>query len=119
VARDARNIGAGGASAVAIVERLGPWLAAPGLALPCSFMLMGFSFAISSELRNHFEYGWQLSFSLTEPGEFISLLCQVLVLLICAWAAGFTVESISRRTFVVGAICSFLPCLFCLLRFRQ
>jgi hypothetical protein len=97
----------------------GPWLAAPGLALPCSFMLMGFSFAISSELRNHFEYGWQLSFILTEPGEFISLLCQVLVLLICAWAAGFTVESISRRTFVVSAICSFLPCLFCLLRFRQ
>ena len=36
-----------------------PWLAAPGLALPCSFMLMGFSFAISSELRNHFEYGWR------------------------------------------------------------
>ena len=97
----------------------GPWLAALGLALPCSFMLMRFSFAISSELRNHFEYGWQLSFILTEPGEFISLLCQVLVLLICAWAAGFTVESISRRTFVVTAICSFLPCLFCLLRFRQ
>jgi hypothetical protein len=47
----------------------GPWLAAPGLALPCSFMLMGFSFAISSELRNHFEYGWQPSFILTEPGD--------------------------------------------------
>jgi hypothetical protein len=38
-----------------------PWLAAPGLAFPCTFMLMGFSFAISSELRNHFVYGWQLS----------------------------------------------------------
>jgi hypothetical protein len=38
-----------------------PWLAAPGLALPCSFLLMGFSFAISSELRNHFVYGWQRS----------------------------------------------------------
>ena len=49
----------------------------------------------------------------------MSLLCQVLVLMICAWAAGFTVDSISRRTFAVSAICCFLPCLFCLLRFRQ
>ena len=97
----------------------GPWLAAPGLALPCSFMLMGFSFAISSELRNHFVFGRHLSFISAEPGEFLSLLCQVLVLLICAWAAGFTVESVSRRTFVVSAICCLLPCLFCLLRFRQ
>jgi hypothetical protein len=96
-----------------------PWLAATGLAFPCSFMLMGFSFAISSELRNHFVHGWRLSFFSTEPLEAISLLCQVLVLLICAWAAGFTVESVSRRTSVVSAICCLLPCLFCLLRFRQ
>ncbi len=96
-----------------------PWLAAPGLALPCSFLLMGLSFAVSSELRNHFESGWHLSFTSTEPGEFLLLLCQVLVLMICAWAAGFTVESVSRRTFAVSTICCFLPCLFCLLRFRQ
>jgi hypothetical protein len=96
-----------------------PWLAAPGLAFPCSFLLMGFSFAISSELRNHFVRGWRLSFLSTEPVEAISLLCQVLVLLISAWAAGFTVESVSRRTSMVSAICCFLPCLFCLLRFRQ
>lgn len=96
-----------------------PWLAAPGLAFPCSFLLMGFSFVISSELRNHFVYGGQLSFFSTEPVEAISLLCQVLVLLICAWATGFTIESVSRRTSVVSAICCLLPCLFCLLRFRQ
>lgn len=96
-----------------------PWLAGPGLALPCSFMLMGFSFAISSELRNRLVFGWQLSFFSTERGEFLLLLCQVFVLLICAWAAGFAVESVSRRTFVVSAICCFLPCLFCLLRFHQ
>lgn len=96
-----------------------PWLAAAGVAFPCSFILMGFSFAISSELRNHFAYRGQLSFSSFEPGEFLSLLCQVLVLLICAWSAGFTVESVSRRTFVVTAICCFLACLFCQLRFHQ
>ena len=95
------------------------WLAAPGLALPCSFLLMGFSFAISSELRPHFAYGLQLKLSCARPAEGVSVLCQAVVLIICAWAAGFTVESISRRTFVVSAICCFLPCLFCLLRFRQ
>ena len=96
-----------------------PWLAAPGLALPCSFMLMGFSFAISSELRNQFAGGWHWSFLLTEPAEAIWLLCQFVVLLICSWAAGFTVVLVSRRTFAVSAICCFLPCLFCLLRFHQ
>jgi hypothetical protein len=96
-----------------------PWLAASGLAFPCSLMLMEFSFAISSELRNHFANGWQLNLFSTEPLEAVSLLCQVLVLAICAWAAGFTVESVSRRTFVISAICCFLPCLFCLLRFHQ
>lgn len=96
-----------------------PWLAAPGLALPCSFLLMGFSFAISSELRNQFAGGWHRSFLSTEPTEAIWPLCQLVVLLICAWAAGFTVELVSRCTFVISAICCFLPCLFCLLRFHQ
>jgi hypothetical protein len=96
-----------------------PWLAAPGLALPCSFMLMGFSFAISSELQSHFGYGLQLQLFSAEPAEAVLLLCQVTVLMICAWAAGFTVDSASRRTFAASAICCFLPCLFCLLRFRQ
>jgi hypothetical protein len=96
-----------------------PWLAAPGLAFPLSFMLMGFSFAISVELQNHLVYGWQPSFFSTEPIETIMLVCQVLVLVICAWSAGFTVESVSRRTFAVSVICCLLPCLFCLIRFRQ
>lgn len=96
-----------------------PWLAAPGLALPCSFLLMGFSFSISSELRNQFAGGWHRSFLSTEPTEAIWPLCQLVVLLICASAAGFTVELVSRCTFVISAICCFLPCLFCLLRFHQ
>ena len=93
-----------------------PWLAAPGLALPCSFMLMGFSFAISSEVRN--QYGRHLSLS-SPSGEILSLLCQVFLLLICAWAVGSTIESVSRRTLVVSVFCCFLPCLFCLIRFHQ
>jgi hypothetical protein len=96
-----------------------PWIAAPGLALPCSFLLMGFSFAISLELRTRFAYGLELNLSSVQPAEAVSLLCQVLVLMICAWAAGFAVDSVSRRTFAASAFCCFLPCLFCLLRFRQ
>jgi hypothetical protein len=96
-----------------------PWLAAPGLALPCSFLLMGFSFAISSELRTHFAYRLQPNLFSAHPAEAVSFLCHALVLMICAWAAGFTVDSVSRRTFAATAICCFLPCLFCLLRFRE
>ena len=96
-----------------------PWLAAPVLTLPCSFLLMGFSFAISSELQIHFAFGLQRNLFSAQPAEAVSLLCQVLVLMICAWAAGFTVASLSRRTFAASAICCALPCLFCLLRFRQ
>jgi len=92
-----------------------PWLAAPGLAFPCSFLLMGFSFAISTELRNHCVHGWRLSFFSTQPAEAISLLCRVLVLLISAWAAGFTVESISRaaRPWSVQFAAFYLVCSVC------
>ena len=96
-----------------------PWFAAPGLALPCSFLLMGFSFAISSELRTHFAYGLQQNLFSARPAEGVTLLCQAVVLMICAWAAGFTVDAVSRRTLAASAICCVLPCLFCLLRFRQ
>lgn len=95
-----------------------PWLAAPGLAFPCSLMLMGFSFAISMELRDHL-WGGRLTYLPAGPAEGVSILCQIVVLLICSWTAGFTVESLSRRTFVVTAVCCFLPCLFCLTRFHH
>ncbi|HKO13728.1 MAG TPA: hypothetical protein VJV22_17295 [Acidobacteriaceae bacterium] len=96
-----------------------PWLAAAGLAFPCSLMLMGFSFAISSELRDHFVPGTNLSHSLAAPAEAVTALSQIFVLLICSWTIGFTVDSLSRRSFVVSAVCCFLPCLFCLLRFHH
>jgi len=96
-----------------------PWLAAPGLALPCSLMLMGFSFAISMELEGCFFFGGSRTYSTVGSVDGAAIVCQVLVLLICSWAAGFTVESLSQRTFVVSAVCCFLPCLFCLSRFHH
>lgn len=96
-----------------------PWLAAPGLALPCSLMLMGFSFAISIELEDRFLFGGTLTYSTVKSVDGAAIVCQIIVLLICSWAAGCTVELLSQRTFVVSAVCCFLPCLLCLLRFHH
>jgi hypothetical protein len=96
-----------------------PWLAAPGLAFPCSLVLLGFSFAISTEFRGRFFSGGPVSHSPASPTEPILFLCQIVVLLICSWTAGFTVESLSRKTFLASAVCCFLPCLFCLMRFHH
>jgi hypothetical protein len=96
-----------------------PWLAAPGLAFPCSLVLLGFSFAISMELREQFLSGRLLSHSAASPAKAASILCQIVVLLVCSWTAGFIVESLSRKTVAVSAVCCFLPCLFCLMRFQH
>ena len=81
-----------------------PWLAAPGLALPFSLMLMGFSFAISLELGDRFLFGRRVGSSTVGSVNGASIVCQIVVLLICSWAAGFTVESLSKRTFLVSAV---------------
>jgi hypothetical protein len=96
-----------------------PWLAAPGLAFPCSLVLLGFSFAISTELRGCFFSRGPMSHSPASPAEAAWFLCQIVVLLVCSWTAGFTVESLSRKTFVASAVCCFLPCLSCLMRFHH
>lgn len=96
-----------------------PWLAAPGLALPCSLMLMGFSFSISMEIGDRFLSGGLLGYSTVGSVNSASIVYQIVVLLICSWAAGFTVESLSQRTLPVSAVCCFLPCLFRLLRFHH
>lgn len=94
------------------------WLAAPGLAFPCSLMLMGFSFAISMEIRDHF-WGGSLSYFPSGKWEALSIVCQIVVLVICSWTAGFIVESLSSGTFALSALCSLLACLFCLLRYHE
>jgi hypothetical protein len=95
-----------------------PWLAAFGLALPFSFLLMGFSLSVS---RAYQQYVGVTVFHTTGfsvgPG-FALLLCNVLLLAGWAWTGGFVVGAISRRTLWVSAALSFAPCLFCLERFR-
>src|SRR5256885_14233643 len=89
-----------------------PWLAAFGLALPGSFLLMGFSLSVSSAYQQIFDP------KITVGPGFWLLACNVLLLIGWAWTGGFVVGSVSRRTVWVSAALSFAPCLFCLTRFR-
>jgi hypothetical protein len=86
-----------------------PWLAACGVTLPFSFLLMGMSVSVSRAYQQSF------SSSSFEP---LPLLCLVFLLVAWAWVCGFVVGSVSKRTiWVSAALCAF-PCLFCLSRFR-
>jgi hypothetical protein len=95
-----------------------PWLAAFGLALPCSFALMGFSVSVS---RSYLDLIGPTIFNatgITVGHGFFLLLCNLLLLGAWSWTGGFVTGSLSRRTLWVSAALSFLPCLFCLARFR-
>jgi hypothetical protein len=91
-----------------------PWLAAFGLALPSTLLLMGFSLSISQNYQKLLNEATGVTLS---PG-FALLLCHVLLLLGWSWTGGFVVGAVSRRTVWVSAVLCCLPCLFCLARFR-
>jgi hypothetical protein len=86
-----------------------PWVAAFGLSVPCSFLLMGASLSVSRALQDTFASG---------HGAWLSAMPQVLLLLGWSWTGGFVVGSISRRTLWASTASCLLPCLFCLSRFR-
>jgi hypothetical protein len=86
-----------------------PWLAAFGLALPASFLLMGYSLSVSSTYRQFAGQG----------AGFWLLISHVFLLFAWSWTGGFVVGSLSRRTLWVSIAASCLPCLFCLARFRE
>lgn len=85
-----------------------PWLAAFGLALPGSLLLMGLSVSVSSAYVHYLS---------ADSGSF-SLIEQLLLLLGCSWSAGFAVARLSRRTLSLSIVTSCIPCLFCFSTFR-
>jgi hypothetical protein len=95
-----------------------PWLAAFGLALPSSFLLMGFSLSVSSAYQHLIGPAILTATGLKLGPGFLLLLCNVSLLAAWSWTGGFVVGSLSRRTLWVSAALSFAPCLFCLERFR-
>jgi hypothetical protein len=95
-----------------------PWLAGFGVALPSSFLLMGFSLSVSwSYLTIRCPELLQKS-SLTLGSGSLVLLCQALLLIGWSWTGGFVVGSLSRRTLWASTLLCCSPCLFCLSRFR-
>jgi|UPI00047B6CFE hypothetical protein len=95
-----------------------PWLASFGLALPCSLLLMGFSLSISQSYQRIINATLLHGTSITlGPGTAL-LLCNLLLLIVWSWTGGFVMGSLSRRTVRVSILLSFLPCAFCLSRFR-
>jgi hypothetical protein len=95
-----------------------PWLAAFGLALPSSFLLMGFSLSVSRAYQQLISGPILHATGVTVGPGFALFLCNVLLLAAWSWTGGFVVGSVSRRTIWVSAALSFAPCVFCLERFR-
>jgi hypothetical protein len=95
-----------------------PWLAAFGLAIPSSLLLMGLSVTIAQS-GQHWINTNILSASHITLGPGLALLLSNIVLL-TAWSftGAFVMGSISRRTVRISIALSFLPCAFCLSRWR-
>jgi hypothetical protein len=95
-----------------------PWLAAFGLSLPSSFLLMGFSLSVSRAYQQLASGPILHATGIDVRPGFALFLCNVLLLAAWSWTGGFVVGAVSRRTIWVSAALSFVPCLFCLERFR-
>jgi hypothetical protein len=90
-----------------------PWLAALGLALPTSFLLMGASISISSTVQQ------MLSHPVPAHHALRTLISPGLLLISWSWTAGLVVSFLSRRTLWISGISCLIPCLFCLSRFHM
>lgn len=93
-----------------------PWIAAFGLSLPFSFLLMGTSLALCHALQGIIASSHGLVGN--APSLWIFAIGQALLLVGWSWTGGFVASFISRRTLWVSTLCCLLPCLFCLIRFR-
>jgi hypothetical protein len=85
-----------------------PWLAGT-LVIPVTLLLLGASFQLSLDSRNLWHGG-----NIQVP-----LACETLLTVIWAWTSGFAVGSLAKRTSWISLILSTLPCIFCVLRFRE
>ncbi|HZE26374.1 MAG TPA: hypothetical protein VE083_03260 [Terriglobales bacterium] len=96
-----------------------PWLAAFGLALPASLLLMGFSLSVSWTYQHFIDPKVpQANGLMVGPGLWV-LACRVFLLIGWSWTGGFVVGSVSRQTLWVSIASGCFPCLFCLARFRE
>ena len=93
-----------------------PWVAAFGVALPTSFLLMGFSLSVSLAFLQ-LAGPAEAAVRTMSPG-FPLLAGHVLLLAGWSWTGGFLIGSVSRRTLWASVASYCAPCLFCLSRFH-
>ena len=92
-----------------------PWLAAFGVSLPASLLLMGVSLSVSQSWQRLISPGIEGA----TPGEvLLPLVGQALLLIGWSWSGGYVVGRVSRRTVWMSAVACCSPCLFCLARFH-
>jgi hypothetical protein len=96
-----------------------PWLAAFGMAWPCTLLLMGVSFSIGSMYQRFAGPIACAKCSPTVQEESVLLLCHVVLLITCSWTVGFVVGSGSRRTLWVSGVLCLIPCVYCLSLFHE
>jgi hypothetical protein len=96
-----------------------PWLAAFGVSLPGSLLLMGASLSVSCTYQRLTGTAMFGACAPTGHEGILLLLCHILLLLTWAWTGGFVVGSVSRRTLWVSVALCLSPCLYCLSRFHQ
>jgi hypothetical protein len=96
-----------------------PWLAALGVALPGTLLLMGVSISIGCTYERLI--GGQMFGACAPTGhEGLPLLaCHIALLLIWAWTSGFFVGAVSRATLWVNVAVCLTPCLYCLSKFHH
>jgi hypothetical protein len=92
-----------------------PWVAAFGVSVPTSFMLMGNSVMLCARCVTLAE---TRAAGQLYPAQIEVLAVQALLLAGWSWTCGYFVGSISRRTVWFSVIAYASPCLFCLSRFR-
>ncbi len=95
-----------------------PWLAAFGLALPGTLLLMGYSVSVSRAYQQVLAPAILKTTGLTVGPGFWLFVSNILLLIGWSWTGGFVMGSVSRRTIWVSAVLSFWPCVFCFSRFR-
>jgi hypothetical protein len=95
-----------------------PWLAGFGVSLPSSFLLMGTSLSVSWSCQRLLCPELLKAACLTKGSGVFLLLYQAALLVGWSWTGGYMVVSVSGRTLWASTLLCYLPCLFCLSRYR-
>lgn len=91
-----------------------PWVAALGVVVPSSFLLMGLSLSVCTSSQQFLGASGGVA-AVTPMGLFL----KAALLMLSSWSAGRAVALISKRTLWLSVLSSFGPCWFCCSRFHH